>query len=91
MTDLVGILAALVFALAVLLTPKHCPRGWSLEGVHENGWSDCTPIPPPHCGEPVPPDDQPCPHDGRHFPVVIYCTGGARPITSDGITVGCQR
>lgn len=88
MSDVLG---ALVFVLAVLLTPKRCAPGWSLEGVSPSGWATCTPVPPPHCGEPVPPDDQPCPHDGRTTHIQIYCTGGTHPVTNDGVTVGCQR
>lgn len=73
------------------ITPKTCPTGWYVEGVRPSGYTQCRPVPPAHCGEAVPPDNKPCPHDDRVLPMVIVCTGGAHPITVGDRTVGCQR
>lgn len=88
MTEL---LSALVFVIAVLLSPKRCREGWFVDGVRPSGVTRCRPAPPPRCGEPVPPHNQPCPKDERAELMVIYCTGGTRPIVVDDRTVGCQR
>ena len=88
MSDLI---AAFLFILAVMMTPKHCRPGWYVEGVRPSGLTVCRPAPPPDCGEPVPPFEQPCPRDDRYEPMAIYCTGGARAIVVDSRTVGCQR
>jgi hypothetical protein len=88
MTETLG---ALLFVLAVLLSPKRCPRGWYLDGVRPSGIGACRLAPPPGCGEPVPPHNQPCATQTRPMPIAIYCTGGSRPVVVDERTVGCQR
>ncbi len=88
MGDLIG---GFIFVLAVLLAPKRCREGWFVEGVRPSGVTRCLPVPPRHCGEPVPPDNQPCPHDDRVEWRAVYCTGGSKPIVVDERTVGCQR
>ena len=73
-------------------TRATCPIGWYVEGVRPSGKTRCRPVPPPRCGEPVPPDNGPCPRDERSIPLEIHCTGGSHPIVvGDGRTVGCQR
>lgn len=84
------LVTAITIALAVA-TPKQCAPGWYLEGVRPSGYTQCRPVPPSYCGEPVPPFNRPCPHDERSSPMVIYCTGGAHPIVVNARTVGCQR
>lgn len=85
------LVSAFVFALAVLLSPKTCRPGWYVEGVRPSGLARCRPEPPRDCGEPVPPFEQPCPHDERVEQRVIICTGGTQPIVVDERTIGCQR
>ena len=68
-----------------------CPPGWFVEGVRPTGATQCRPNPPAHCGEPVPPDNGPCPRDDRMIPLEIYCTGGSHAIVVNERTVGCQR
>lgn len=88
MGELIG---GFIFVLAVLLSPKQCRDGWFVEGIRPNGMTQCRPKPPTRCGEPGPPDNQPCPQDDRVELRAIYCTGGTRPIVVDDRTVGCQR
>lgn len=87
MADLI---AAFLFVLAVLLSPKRCRDGWFVQGVRPSGATTCEQAPPPRCGEPVPPYQQPCPASSS-YPMAIYCTGGSRPIVVDYRTVGCTR
>lgn len=88
MTDLGGMIAALVFVLVTLFVPRVCRPGWYVEGIRPTGAARCRPVPPKHCGEPVPPDNKPCPPDDRSEPIGIYCTGGSHPIVVDSRTVG---
>lgn len=87
-----GLVVAWVTTMALsTITPKACERGWYLEGVRPTGYTQCRPVPPAYCGEPVPPFNKPCPKDTRTQAIVIYCTGGSLPIVVDSRTVGCQR
>lgn len=91
MTDAGGILAAFVFVLTLMFVPRVCRPGWYVEGVRPTGASQCRPVPPRNCGEPVPPFNLPCPKDPRVEPIGIYCTGGSHPIVVNAQTIGCQR
>lgn len=85
-----AILAAVVI-VTMAWTVATCPRGWYVEGVRPSGHSRCLPVPPPSCGEPVPPNNAPCPSDSRELPIAVYCTGGSHPIVLNERTVGCTR
>jgi hypothetical protein len=84
-------IVALCIGIVTQPTTATCPRGWTIDGVRPTGVSRCTPAPPPNCGEPVPPYNQPCPDDARELPMRIWCTGGSRPIVVNERTVGCTR
>lgn len=87
-------IAALLLQLWDLIfrpSSARCPPGWFAEGVRPSGLTSCRPSPPANCGEPVPPNDQPCPEDKRVIERKIYCTGGMRPVQIGERVIGCQR
>ena len=88
-----AIAAVVSMCVAIASAPPMatCPRGWYVEGVRPSGRSRCLPAPPPNCGEPVPPNNGPCPLDSRETEVAVYCTGGSHPIVVNERTVGCTR
>ncbi len=92
-TTLLGLLTA---GAVALLPPgkqrKTCDPGWYVEGVPMSGRTRCRPAPPPNCGEPRGPYQQPCPDDPREKPIAIVCAGNTRPIALyDGRTIACHR
>lgn len=94
MDELFSIVLTVVLLLFVAFArPEraHAPPGWHFEGIRPSGETTLRHAPPPNCGEPVPPYDQPCPRDERAIGTRIFCTGGALPIVVDSQTVGCQR
>lgn len=88
-----AMLSMLVIVSSSLLRPTHatCPPGWYVEGVRPSGATQCRPAPPQRCGEPVPPDNAPCPPDARAIRIEIHCTNGQLPIVIGSRTVGCQQ
>lgn len=89
-----AVLGFIAMAGAAMWHPANratCPAGWYIEGVRSSGQTQCRPVPPAHCGEPVPPDNVPCPRDDRRIPIAIYCTNGQQPIVVNERTVGCQQ
>jgi hypothetical protein len=88
-----ALISFVVICASAVVQPRRatCPTGWSVEGVRPSGRTQCRPVPPAHCGEPVPPDNKPCPRDERAIRLEIYCTNGQQPIVVNERTVGCQQ
>jgi len=91
--DVLFALVTLVVLITVaVIRPERAraPRGWYVEGVRPDGATTIRQAPPQGCGEPVPPNNQPCPH-APAFESRIYCTNGTLPVVVDDRTIGCQR
>lgn len=81
-----------LFTVAVIRPERiRAPVGYNVEGVRPDGSTTIRVAPPRSCGEPIPPNNQPCTHRDRSFGARIYCTGGTLPIVVDERTIGCQR
>jgi hypothetical protein len=81
------LVSLLLLLVASMLRPTRAncpPRWWLHEGVRATGEFQCAPLPP----EPI--GDRDLGFHDVELRSRIYCTGGHRAITVDGVAVGCQ-
>ena len=93
MTAPLLLLSLLVLLASSFTRPQHatCPPNWATYAIHRDGLFTC--------GHPYSCQDHFSLHGGwtseceglSELAGRIYCTGGSRPVTNDGVTVGCQR
>jgi hypothetical protein len=84
-------LAAFAYAIAMHPSRATCPTGWYTSQVRRDGVYRCAR--PYGCREYRGPRGgwtSEC-AGADEVSGVVYCTGGARAVTADGLTVGCQR
>ena len=89
------LITILLFCYGMIIAPDRmtCPPHWHNDGVRRNGRFSCIPEPvgdPDWDGTWQRSPDRSIQPPGE-IRSRIYCTGGARPISVDGRTVGCQR
>lgn len=89
----IAILALLLQVWDSIFKPRtaSCPSGFFVEGVRPTGETRCLPVPPPNCGEPRPPHDQPCPDDPRSLELRVWCESDELAVVVDERTISCSR
>lgn len=93
MSILIIIAALLLQSWDWIFKPRSvtCPQGWYVNGVRPSGATQCLPSPPPNCGEPRPPHDQPCPEAAVEIPRRVYCEDNEQPLVVDERSVRCAK